>query len=347
MSLSVPTTSLNLTVTQKATSGGIDSGAAAGGVFNGKGNDFLDPNKILNNVNGFSGGVGTITSHTPNSQVAFLNPFGQNAESTAILGGTNSGINKIMNGAFNINFTLPFINTPGGLVPDLGINPDPTKIVLATTAFSNGVQAPAGVIDPRNSNPLIWHNPSASEILLGGLTGQAGVLGGGVSFPPFNPFPTQGVVGFPSNPFGGSLQTGGFLPGTGFSGGFGIPQAMPFGGSFSQPQLTGIGIGIQAAMFPVFGQARPQAQPFVIPQMQIPVTQIPQFTQPFSLPATSQVQQYPSLVNTMSLLNDITGLMSHTMRQLVRMDASSASYSSSSVPAPVAYGGQNGGALYY
>ncbi|WP_373533364.1 hypothetical protein [Vampirovibrio sp.] len=101
----------------------IDSGTQAGGVFNGRGNDFLDPRDILSSVNGFSQSI------TPTS------------------GTLNNGFSSSFGGNF--------------LTPSASLNQD-----LA------------------NFNPLIWTDPSATNVLIGTMDATNKIFGGNGLFQP-------------------------------------------------------------------------------------------------------------------------------------------------------------------
>ncbi len=326
MSLSVPNPSIDLTRTQTAINNPtLSSGTNAGAVFNGRGNDFLDPNRIGSNVDGFSRSIRPVTSNTLTSQLAPGNPFGRNPDSVQVLNGTSGILNSILSPNFgaNINFQVPIF--PGPFiqpVPDLGINPDPTKIVLSSTFFAQNIQAPPVLNDPRNFNPLMWHNPNSSNILLGSLQAQSSVLNGSnLNFPPFNPFPTQSAVNFPSNPFQGSLfvpppqstqlpfgATSGFLPqanvGMNVGMNVGSLSAMSPMPIMMQPQLAGI--GLQTSVFPIFAQ-----QPVASQMMYAPMPSMPSS---YSTAGSVSVQPYNSQIAVMySMLNTLSAILDHVM----------------------------------
>jgi hypothetical protein len=204
--MSIQSAQLNLLQTQQPINNpSINSGSNAGAVFNGRGHDFLDPNKVLNNVDGFTSSIGPITSNTLTGLIAPGDPTGDNPDSSRILNTTNRSINQILSPNFGTNITFPVELEPGPFVlpvPALGENPDPTKIVLNTLFFSNNIQPIQSAVDPRNFNPAVWQNPNATNILIGTLQGQSNVLTGNIQgLQPTNPFPTQTVVQFPFQPF--------------------------------------------------------------------------------------------------------------------------------------------------
>lgn len=152
-------------------------------VFNTKGNDFLSPNTILNNTDTFSGQAN-----------AGDNIFGKNPSSIDILNVTRDNENNIFNGTFGVAaFTQPNgtqINTPPGTI--LG----GTIVQTPSAAFLS---------DLGNFNPLMWLNPSASNVTLGTMDSASKILGGsGIFSPPIsdsgNLFP---FIAPQQAPFGG------------------------------------------------------------------------------------------------------------------------------------------------
>lgn len=226
MSLNPTGLNINLAATQRSSGNNptLASGIAAGQTFDGRGHDFLPPRRILGNVDSFSSSITPITSNTMTSQLSVGNPFVRNPDSANILLATNGSLNGILNNNFNLSFNGPVLAGPFiQPVPDLGINPDPTKIVVGATAFSQNVGSPGFFTDLRDFNPLIWHNPNPTNVTLGILQAQSEVLngtglvapvpglgmGGGNTggFPGLGSFPTQQTVRFPFSPF-----NTGFLP---------------------------------------------------------------------------------------------------------------------------------------
>lgn len=175
-----------LAAQQPASNPTINSGNQSGRVFDGLGDDFLDPDKILKDVDRFSGSVKPTTSNTWTSQLVPNMSFDRYADSGHILQSTNNSINNIMSAGFgqNLNFNVPLL--PGG-IPDLGANPDPTRIALSTLFFSNGLQAPSGFNDPNSYNPYLWQNPNSNNILLGIQQAQNNIFSAPVP-PAYNPF---------------------------------------------------------------------------------------------------------------------------------------------------------------
>jgi hypothetical protein len=278
----------------KASSNTINGGTNVGNVFSG-GTDFRDPDTIGGKVDDFSGSIKPVSSNTLTGKLTSTNPLGKNPDPGDILGSVNGSLNGILGRTFNVNVTVPVFTNFALPVPDLGHNPDPTKITVFTDFFARSIQPITTAEDPRNANPLMWHNPSASSILLGSLGASGTVLSGGsLQFPAFNPFPNQGSVNF-GNLSGGSASvfpvfpsmTTLFPPAANFGGfgGFGLGQGAMFGG-FSQNLL--------------FGQSFGQS-----------------FTQPFGLPMSAPVQDYGSQVSLLAYLNDLTSVLSTQLRQLV------------------------------
>lgn len=146
----------------------IDSGFNAGAVFDGQGNDFLNPNDILGNVNNFSQGISPTNSGNLITQLVSTNPIAQNANSAQVLNSTNGTLNSI----FSPNFGNAFFVPTG-----------PTA-VTPTTSLTN---------DLSNFNPLIWQNPNSLNVLLGTMDTTNKIFGGNGLFqpnlvPPLYPF---------------------------------------------------------------------------------------------------------------------------------------------------------------
>ncbi|HEY9745197.1 MAG TPA: hypothetical protein V6C99_03150 [Oculatellaceae cyanobacterium] len=173
----------------------LSSGTAAGKVFDGLGDDFLDPDKILKDVDNFSKSVKPETSNTWTSQLVPSVIYSRTDDPSRILKNTNSTINSILSPNFgkNLNYTVPIF--PGPFyqpVPDLGSNPDPTRITLSTLFFTQNIQSPNPIYNPNNYNPLLWQNPNSTNILLGTQQAQNNILNGLGLMPPFTPFSVLG-----------------------------------------------------------------------------------------------------------------------------------------------------------
>lgn len=160
-----------------------------GAELDGKGNDFLDPDTIQNTTDQFTGKISPVTSNTLTNQIAPTDPFGKNPDANDILKNTDALLNGTFSSTNPIIFPVPLVPYPFiQPVPDLGMNPDPTRIVLSSTFFSNGVSPPGNFHDPFNLQPLLWKNPGADEILLGSLGAQNNLLTGRpILSPPVNP----------------------------------------------------------------------------------------------------------------------------------------------------------------
>jgi hypothetical protein len=107
------------------------SGQTPGEVFDGKGNNFLDPNTILREVNGF-------TSSLPSTSPG---PFGDNPDSSKILSTTTQSLSQILKGPVILpNTRIPVLPGPFPFpVPDFSSNPDADRIGLGTLFFINNL----------------------------------------------------------------------------------------------------------------------------------------------------------------------------------------------------------------
>jgi hypothetical protein len=154
--MSIQSISFNPQFTQRSfASPTIDSGIQAGGVFDGRGHDFLDPDDILRSVNGFSQSVAPTSASNSNFLPLGTNPIAQNANSSNVLNSTNGGLNTIF-------------------APNFGSSQ------LTPSAARNR--------DLVNFNPLIWENPTPNNVLLGTMDAASKILGGNGLFQP-NPVP--------------------------------------------------------------------------------------------------------------------------------------------------------------
>lgn len=154
--MSIQSTSFNSLYTQRGVANPtIDSGIQAGGVFDGRGHDFLDPDDILRSVNGFSQGVTPTNSSNSSFLPLGTNPINQNANSFNVLNSTNGSLNTI----FTPNFGSSQLTPAAAFNRELG-----------------------------NFNPLIWENPSSNNVLLGTMDATNKIFGGNGLFQP-NPVP--------------------------------------------------------------------------------------------------------------------------------------------------------------
>lgn len=200
--MSIQSSSFSPFFTQQSfSSPSITSGESAGAVFDGRGNDFLSPKDILGDVHDFSTSVRPIGSGS--------SVFGKNPDSSFILGKTNSALDDILNGSFGVNLAAPIVAQPAisGItsVPVVGTAIVPGALVTNTTVVGQAFQtpSPALVRDLSNFNPLIWQNPSSTNVLLGTMDAQNKIFGGqGLFNPPiFNQFPLFPFIAPPSAPF--------------------------------------------------------------------------------------------------------------------------------------------------
>lgn len=196
MSLSLSTNNYNLLTTQTAYKNPtIDSGLNSGALFNGMGDDFLDPDKILKDIDRFTGSIKPVQSNTLTGQFTPRDPYGKFADSERVLSRTNNTINQIFSANYgkNLNYNIPVL--PGSYIqaiPDLGTNPDAAFITLSTNWFGQNIQSPGQVNNPLNYNPVQWQNPTSNNILLGTMQAQDSILSGlGLQYPSLNPFANQ------------------------------------------------------------------------------------------------------------------------------------------------------------
>jgi hypothetical protein len=316
---------------QSATAGSpnIDNSLAAGSTFDGQGNDFLDPNQVLDNVNDFSIGIGPVTSNTLTSLLVPSDPFTRNDQSENILSGTNSLISSILSPGFgkNLQLTVPVISLPsGGSIPDFGVNPDPTKITLFTDFFAQSIQPQTNLPDTRNFDPTQWRNPNPTNILLGSLQAQSSILGGSFQFPPFNPFPTQAVTQFPSNPF--PSQTGTQIPVNLFQGQAQLPITSPFAYTTAPQQQVPVAVPVPVPvpvgipMMPVMQTPAPVGYGMLNPGF-------PVYAQ--ACPPPTPSQSFP-MNRLLSFMNSTTTFMSRSLRYLTRNNAATAGSAGSIYP---------------
>lgn len=164
--MSIQSTSFNALTTQRTFANPtIDSGVRAGGVFDGRGHDFLHPNDILNNVHNFSGSVSPVDSSNLMVRLVGSNPIAQNSNSSAVLSRTSSTLNNI----FSPNFGSSVLTPSASLTNDLA-----------------------------NFNPLIWENPNSLNVQLGIMDATNKIFGGNGLFtpnlvPPLYPYLTTSI----------------------------------------------------------------------------------------------------------------------------------------------------------
>ncbi len=145
----------------------LNSGGLPGGVFDGRGNDFLHPRDILGSVNDFSRGI---SSGGGNALFSLLgnNPIPKNANPVSVLNGTTGLIGSIFSPSFGSNI----------LTPSPSLNKDLAEF-----------------------NPLIWQNPNSLNVLLGTMDASNKIFGGSGLFrpnlvPPLYPFLTPVIPPF-------------------------------------------------------------------------------------------------------------------------------------------------------
>jgi hypothetical protein len=147
-----------------------------GQVFTFKGNDFLSPGNIQGNVDQFS-----------KTNMAPPDMFGKNPDSGDILNITQRTAQNIFSSPFGVtNFA-----DPGTAFNSAGVTTAPV-FTTATPVASAGVisgqvvkiPSPALVSDMVNFNPLMWVNPSASNVTLGIMDSFNKVMGGNGIFTP-------------------------------------------------------------------------------------------------------------------------------------------------------------------
>ena len=189
MSLSVPSSNpVPLTSSAagtRPTSVTIDGGVNTGNVFDGRGSDFLDPDNLGGTITDFSGSIRPVTSNTLSGRLIGGDPLGKNPDSSDIMARTQSLLNRINSPNFGITLgSAPpvIINQAGQAIPDLGVNPDPTKINLFSGFFSSQISPVNSTNSITNFNPLLWNDPTATNILLGTNNSISTVLNGGNIF---------------------------------------------------------------------------------------------------------------------------------------------------------------------
>lgn len=125
-----------------------------------------------------------------------------------------------------------FTRSFGGNRDVFGKNPSPLTIMDTTFNFGNSIRPNGFIDDPNRSNPLLWKNPSARDILFGARA-AGGLIVDGVN--PFTGLPSLQLPFYPSTlspllmgSMGGGYGGLGSMGGLGglFAGGFG------FGGLF-------------------------------------------------------------------------------------------------------------------
>ena len=159
----IVTSSPFLTSTNSSVLNTLDPGQ----VFTFKGNDFLGPNTVLNNVDSFT--------RTASAQPDL---FGRNPSSRNILQDTGNAVNQI----FNANFGISSPVTVGGIPTTPGTIPGtPTGTGTGNNVFA---PSPALLSDLLNYNPLMWDNPSATNVTLGTMDAFNKVMGGNGIFTP-------------------------------------------------------------------------------------------------------------------------------------------------------------------
>ena len=113
----------------------ITSGPAAGNVFNGNGDSFLDPNTILEISHNFAQSI-----MPPNGDSA-QEPFGSNPDAQEILDTTSSTLDDILKGRIQIP-QIPITLVPGQFivpVPNLNDNPTTNQLIQGTQFFLNNL----------------------------------------------------------------------------------------------------------------------------------------------------------------------------------------------------------------
>lgn len=150
--MSIQSSSFNALTTQRTFANPtIDSGILAGGVFDGRGHDFLHPNDILGSVDDFSQGISPVDSNNLMVQLVGSNPIAQNSNSSSVLSSTNGSLNNI----FSANFGSGILTPSASLVSDL-----------------------------ENFNPLAWENPNSLNVQLGIMDATNKIFGGNGLFTP-------------------------------------------------------------------------------------------------------------------------------------------------------------------
>jgi hypothetical protein len=145
----------------------LNSSSLPGGVFDGRGNDFLHPRDILGSVNDFSRGI---SSGGGNASFSILgnNPIPKNANPVSVLNGTTGLIGNILSPSFGSNI----------FTPSPSLNQDLAEF-----------------------NPLIWQNPNSLNVLLGTMDASNKIFGGNGLIqpnlvPPLYPFLTPVIPPF-------------------------------------------------------------------------------------------------------------------------------------------------------
>jgi hypothetical protein len=195
-------------------------------IFDRQGSDFLDPSKILREVDHFSDKLGTVT----HPQLFTLNTdtFDTKADAEEIASDTNRELDKVFSGTLisdavansalgtGASATTGLDNTGldtvfglgagntlgGGFFTGLGSNTLVATNVRPSNAFLE---------DLLHFNPLIWKNPSATNVLFGTMDAQNVVYGGTGFLPrPFvnSPIPLFPFITPPGTPFNDLLSTG-------------------------------------------------------------------------------------------------------------------------------------------
>jgi len=153
-----------------STNSAVLNGMNPGQVFTFKGNDFLGPATVQNNVDTFS--------RTASAQPDL---FGRNPSSMNVLQNTADAVDQIFNANFGISS------------PITGNMPATTSgATVGTTTIPNGAvfgnivstPSPALLSDLLNYNPLMWDNPSATNVTLGTMDSFNKVMGGNGIFTP-------------------------------------------------------------------------------------------------------------------------------------------------------------------
>lgn len=169
----------------------LDRQSSTGSVetFDGEGSDFLSPNRILNEVDDFTSGINTITS--PGQIVIFADPYDNTADAEEILRDTNRSLDSI--------FSPSFIKKPNNSGYPGYSEYQPDKYDNWGNTSTNTY-----IADLANYNPLIWKNPSPTNIMLGTMDSANVVFGGSGLVPrPLakSPFPLYPFIQKPGIPF--------------------------------------------------------------------------------------------------------------------------------------------------
>lgn len=161
-----------------ATSGQLNS-SDPGQVFTTKGTDFLSPDTVLTNIDSFSSGA--------NNTDVF---FGKNPSSADIVNDTT----KIMQNILNANFGVSLFptTTSGTTTTTTTLAPGTATAGITGTgtgSATNGsvvVATPSDALlsDLQNYNPLMWQDPSATNVNLGTMDAFNRLMGGNGIFTP-------------------------------------------------------------------------------------------------------------------------------------------------------------------